>query len=395
MKKAALALCALLAFAGTDLAAQQPVTVLGRLLDAGTAAPIAGATVELLGTTNSAVTDEEGGFRLAGVIPSVYDLQVRHLAYGTQTRELDVPPDLDMAVELRLSPRALELEAIDVEVLRPVRTASTRSNVITREQIVAIAERARNIGDVVRAYMPGAAVSESRGGYLCLEFRGGRQTKTTGCNFPLVIMDGLPVSGPARFLRDLQVDDLERIEFVPPSQAGARYGLDTTYGVLVIETRRAAVVEAAPAPEEARYLAYRWEEESVDHPSFRSWGGATLGTVAGTLAGLAAIGCMPGSAGSGGGCIGDAGVGAGLGASVLPLVGSVLGARLLGSTEGSRGRLLPSLVMTAVPSLLGYAVYRDGVRSDFDGELWLGAGLTLVGTPLVSTLADHLFRRSR
>ncbi|GMV05769.1 MAG: hypothetical protein AMXMBFR53_20460 [Gemmatimonadota bacterium] len=395
MTKSVLALSALLAVAGTALSAQQPVTLLGRLLDAGTAAPVAGATVELVGTTNAAVTDEEGEFRLGGVLPGVYDLQVRHLAYGTQTREVDVAPEADMAVELRLSPRALELEAIDVEVLRPVRTSSTRSNVITREQIAALADRARHVGDVVRAHIPGAAVSESRGGYLCVEFRGAAQSKTTGCNFPLVVLDGLPVTGPARFLRDLPVDDLERIEFVPASMAGARYGLDTTYGVLVIETRRAALTPDPRAPEAPRYLAYRWEEEAAGHPTLRSWGGAALGAAAGTLAGLAAIGCLPGSDGSGGACVADAGVGAGLGASVLPLVGSVLGARILGATEGSRGRLLPSLAMTAVPSLLGYAVYRDGVTSDFDGEVWLGAGLALVATPLVSTLADHLFRRRR
>jgi hypothetical protein len=395
MKRVSLFLLALLTLPRGGLCGQEPVAILGRLLDAGSDAAIEGATVELVDFGVGAITDSEGEFQLRGVAPGVYQLRVRHLGYGEHTEEVDVPADVDLALELRLSPQALELEPIDVEILRPVRTATTRSNVVTREQIAAVADRARHIGDVVRTFIPGAAVTESRGGYLCLEFRGARASRISGCNFPLVILDGLPVTEPARFLRDLQVDDLERIEFVPASEGGARYGLDATYGVLVIETRRSTVTAEPRKVESPRYPSYDWSVEGARHPKSRALAGASLGTFTGALVGLAAIGCVPGASGSGGRCINDAGAGAGLAASLLPLAGSALGARLFGRTEGSEGSLLPSLAMTALPSLLGYLVYVEGVKTEFDGQLYVGGALLLVATPLVSTLADNLFRKAR
>ena len=397
MRKVILALAALaVVVAPPSLAGQQPVSVLGRLLDAGTGAPIEGAVVDLGGQGGGVVTDAEGLFRLDDVLPGGHALRVRHLAYGTHTEDIEVPLDRDLAVELRLSAQALELEPIDVEVLRPARAATTRSNVITREQIAALQGRARDIADLVRTFIPGAAVSVARGGYVCLEFRGGRSSRTTGCNFPLIVQDGLPVTSPARFLRDLPVEDIERIEFVPASEGGVRYGLDATYGVLVIETRRSVVADLAPkvAPP-SRYPAYEWAGETGTHPTRRSLFGASLGGLAGTALGLAAVGCFPGGASSGAACVEGAGGLAGVGASLLPLAGSVLGARALGATADSRGRLLPSLVVTALPALLGYAVYTEGVRSGFDGELWIGGTLVVVGTPLAATLADYLFRGRR
>jgi hypothetical protein len=385
----------LLAVCAGGSAAQHRVALVGRLLDADRSEAISGAVVELVELGLGVVTDEAGTFRIAGVAPGAYELRVRHIAYGMRSEMVDVPGGSDLAIELRLSQRALELEAIDVEVLRPTQGARARSNLITRPQIEALAGRARHIGDVVRTYIPGAASSESRGGYLCLEFRGARQSRTSGCNYPLVVMDGLPVPSPARFLRDLRLEDLERVEFVPSSEGGARYGLEATYGVLVLETRRSGLIQAARPVEAPQYPNYPWVAEAGRHPTARSWGGATVGALVGTGIGLAAIGCFPGASGSGARCIEGAGVGAGLGAVAFPLVGSALGARFFGATDGSKGRILPSLAMTVLPALLGYAVYVEGVKSGFDGELWLGGGLVVVGMPLVSTLADHLFRRPR
>lgn len=388
-----LVLCLTLGAAAAS--AQQRVVVMGRLLDADEAVAINGAVVELVDLGLRTVTDELGMFHLSGVVPGSHELRVGHIAYGVHSESVDVPDGTDLAIELKLSQQALELEQIDVEVLRPAQGARARSNLITRPQIEAVQGRARHVGDLVRSYIPGAAVSEQRGGYLCLEFRGARQSRTSGCNFPLVVLDGLPVPSPARFLRDLRLEDLERIEFVPASEGGARYGMEATYGVLVIETRRAGLVQLSPTVEVPRYPNYPWAAEAGGHPTGRAFAGAAVGALVGTGLGLAAIGCFPGASRSGAGCVEGAGVGSGLGAVALPLLGSALGARFLGATGGSSGRLVPNLVMTALPGLLGYAVYVEGVKSGFDGELWLGGSLVVVGMPLVSTLADHLFRRQR
>jgi len=374
--------------------AQQGVTLYGRLLDAETGAGIEGAAVELPDLGLRVVTDAEGRFQVQAVVPGGYGLRVTHIAYGVHTETVEVPAH-DVAVQLTLSPRALELEPIDVEVLRPVATASTRSNVITRRQIEAVEGRARHVGDLVRTYIPGAAVSEARGGYLCVEFRAARSSRTTGCNFPLVVLDGLTVPQPAYFLRDLQLTDIERLEYVPASEATVRYGLGATHGALVIETRRSSLAQERRVSSTGAYPSYEWSAEPGHHRTWHAFGGAAMGAVSGTLLGLAAIGCAPGSEGSGAGCIEGAGAGAGLAALTLPILGSVVGARLFGRTDHSLGRVVPSLAMTTLPAALGYAVYVEGVKSGFEGERLLGGVLVIVATPLVSTLADHLFRSGR
>lgn len=373
--------------------AQEPGVVTGRLQDAGSGQPIEDAEVELLGLGVRSVTDSLGAFRMEGVAPGVHTLQVRHIQYGVHLHDVDVP-ETGVALELRLSPRALELEPLEVEVTGRPRTESTPSNVITRRQIESMGGRAHSIGDVVRRFIPAATVTESRG-FPCIEFRGASTSRTTGCNYPMIVLDGLPVTEPAHFLRDLNVQDLERIEFVPASEASARYGMGAGYGVLVIETRRSDLAWAPPSEEPSHYPGYEWSREPGGHPTWQAITGATVGSLAGTALGLAAIGCFPGSKGAGASCIVDAGAGTGLAALVLPLAGSVVGARWLGSTPGSQGRWIPNIAISLIPATLGYVAFRQGVTSDFRGERLLGGVLVVLGTPLMATLADHLFRSRR
>jgi len=372
-----------------------PVTLSGHLYDLDDATPVEGAVVMLAGTAARTVTDSLGAFRLQSIAPGAYVLQVRHIAYGVHEHRVEVPEDLDLALELRLSRQALELEPIDVEVVRRPRTESTPANVVTREQIASVQDRARNIGDVVRSFIPGATVTEMRGGFLCIEFRGASGSRTTGCNFPLVVLDGLPVVDSYHFLRDLRLQDLERIEFVPASQGAARYGVGATYGALVIETRRSGIVSQPEPATKSAFPAWDWSGEPGGHPTWRAMTGAVAGSVIGTAVGLLAVGCFPGSAEPTAPCVHEAGAAAGLGALVLPLAGSVVGATRMGRTNVSNGRLLPALGMAVVPAALGYALYRQGAGSDFAGERRIGSVLVVLGTPLVATLADRLFRARR
>ncbi|MCA9736105.1 MAG: TonB-dependent receptor [Gemmatimonadota bacterium] len=374
------------------LQGQSSPRVLGRLIDARTEHPIEGAAVSLPDLGLRTVTDADGRFRFVAVPPGTHAVRVEHIAYGTHVDAMNVGAGTEHAFQMALTQRALQLEPIDVSVLRREGSASTRSNVITRDMIESVAGRSRHIGDLVRSYIPSASVSEARGGFLCLEFRGASSSRTTGCNYPLIVLDGLPVTGAPRFLRDLSVQDLERVEYVPASQGAVRYGFGATHGVLVIDTRRSGIVPAEVQETDGRFPNYAWSAEPSGHPTARAFLGATAGALAGSLAGLAAVGCLPGTTDAGVGCLEDAGAGAGLAALTLPLVASTVGARWMGRTDRSRGKWLPSLVMTALPAALGYSVYVDGERSGFRSERLLGVALVSIATPLVSTLADHLFR---
>jgi len=72
-------------FAPAHLRGQDNTTVDGRVLDAG-GSPLAGATVQLVGSGTSAVTDGTGTFRLVRVEPGTHSLVVERLGYATETR---------------------------------------------------------------------------------------------------------------------------------------------------------------------------------------------------------------------------------------------------------------------------------------------------------------------
>lgn len=219
--------------------AGQGARLSGTLVDAETRDPIAGATVTLSGSPRGIATDADGRFRFERVAPGRHVLRVEHLAYGIHADSITLAPDAETVVMLVASPRAIEQEPVRVTAL-PRRTGGRRTNVITREEIEKATPAARHLADVIRSYIPSAQMREFSGGGFCLEFRGAHASRfQPSCNTPLVVLDGLPVSQPTLFLRDTPPDEIERIEFIPASEAAARYGLGSQNGVLEIRTRRA------------------------------------------------------------------------------------------------------------------------------------------------------------
>ena len=104
------------------VALERGAGVLGRLIDAGSAEPVAGAVVRLLPVGAAvldalrfegpahATTDERGEFSVAGLDPGAYDLVIRHRDYPPSTRrvalEHPIPDDLGdltLTVGARLS----------------------------------------------------------------------------------------------------------------------------------------------------------------------------------------------------------------------------------------------------------------------------------------------------
>ncbi|MBX6363514.1 MAG: carboxypeptidase regulatory-like domain-containing protein [Gemmatimonadetes bacterium] len=220
----------------------QGARLAGTLVDADTRAPIAGATVTLSGAAREIATDADGRFRFERVAPGRHVLRVQHLAYGTHADSITLAPDAETVVIVVASPRAIEQEPVRVTALAR-RAGGRRTNVITREAIEKATPTARHLADVIRSYIPSAQLREFSGGGFCLEFRGAHASRfQPSCNAPLVVVDGLPVSQPTLYLRDTPPDEIERIEFIPASEAAARYGVGSQNGVLEIRTRHAEPV---------------------------------------------------------------------------------------------------------------------------------------------------------
>ena len=113
------ALLALAALAGSALprsaASQQPVEIAGRLLDAGTRAPIAAALVSIPALELSTLTNANGAFHFV-VSPGSHTLEIRHIGYGTRTTEVEARADGTLSLEFLIEPAVIEVAPLEVNV---------------------------------------------------------------------------------------------------------------------------------------------------------------------------------------------------------------------------------------------------------------------------------------
>jgi len=215
----ALALCA---GASLPLSAQ---VVHGRLVDAGTGAPVAAARVRLLqlgAAADSALTDTAGAFSVRGKDGEKLRLSAGRVGYAESVSgELDLAEDDSVEVLFRIAPDAVVLEPLKVvATIRrrgPLLDAFYRraeqkrfGHFITREQIDA--RHATHATDLLRR-VPGLQVVPSRRIGYAVQGRG-------GCT-PVVVLDGLRLTTAGNLVDEwVNARDLEGIEVYHGSGQG-------------------------------------------------------------------------------------------------------------------------------------------------------------------------------
>ncbi|UCF21504.1 MAG: TonB-dependent receptor, partial [Gemmatimonadota bacterium] len=99
--------------------AQTTGTIVGRVTDEATAAPLAGVDITIQQLGRSASSREDGRFVLAGVPTGTYTLRIELLSYRTLTLEgVEVRAGRRTSVPVTLAAAALELEPLVVEAQR-------------------------------------------------------------------------------------------------------------------------------------------------------------------------------------------------------------------------------------------------------------------------------------
>ena len=394
--------------------AQQTMDIPGSVVDVTTGVGVADVVLRVEGTDVSAATDESGRFVLRGVPPGRWTLRVDHIAYGTHRREFSADSGLVVELQVRLTPEAIEIEPLVVETQtarqRAERAQGSSLNVVERPQIEAALGTSKHMGDLIRQTVPGIRLRQTNnlaGTDICLEFRGAATislVKRSACAHPMVLLDGVPVSDPNYLYGAVGLSNIQRIQVIPPGEAGARYGTGSLYGVILIETRPPGGQRSAddramvPLGLERSKVTYDWSSEPRGHRSTRTFIGAAVGNGLGLLAGLnvgrQCIGVddkdqIVAS------CSGAGDAAAILAAMALPALGGALGARLGGATEGSVGRLLPAVLGASMMLFPGYAFSMSTVGGGSQTANAIGNTLLVLGPPLVLTVADRLFRKSR
>jgi vitamin B12 transporter len=202
------------------VAAQGPTRISGRVLDASSGEPVAGAEVRADELTT--VTDAAGTFAFGSVPSARVDLRVRRIGYAPARLSVDPVPGLERRVTVALAPLAVQLDSITV-------TAEPGAVAIRTPELV------RRGGDLSLALdgWQGVTVRRAGNGAASPQVRGG------GPEEVLVLVDGFAVNDPLTGRADLRriaSREVAEVTLLPGAQT-VRSGARAVAGVLLVETR--------------------------------------------------------------------------------------------------------------------------------------------------------------
>jgi hypothetical protein len=383
------------------VAAQETGTVSGFVADRLTLDRIADVLVRVRGTDLTAVTNVDGAFRIAGIPAGAQGLIFTHIAYGEHSEVVNVPGSGELRIDVRISRQLIEVSPLRVEALTELErrriSSGNKLNEIAREEIEEAYRRGLSLPELLRQGMSGVRVFGSRGSY-CVEYRGtamgGAQTR---CREVAVFIDDVKVAAPSSLFATMPLQDIERLELLSPAEAGARYGIDAGWGVLLIETQQ------GPRPDRGRNVErpadFDWSLEPNPYPWMRVLGISVVGNAVGVGLGLLlADQCLQVDSGFNGlraSCVAPLTVITTFGSLVLPSAAGSVAARWAGSTNRSRGRIFPSAVLGATSVAFGYLLVVRGETHGSGGARVAGGAILVIGTPLIMTFADRVFRDAR
>ena len=218
-----------------SIGAYAQITVQGHVKDA-TGEPVIGATVNVVGTTNTVATDFDGNFTITA--PQGAKLQVSSI--GLQSQTVTAAPNL--VIELLDDSQMLENVVV-------IGYGTVKKNDLTGS-VTALKPDTKNKGVVVSAQdMLGGKVAGvnvtsgggTPGGGATIRIRGGSSLNAS--NDPLIVIDGVPmdnngVKGLANGLSLVNPADIESFNVLKDASATAIYGSRGSNGVIIITTKK-------------------------------------------------------------------------------------------------------------------------------------------------------------
>ena len=261
MKRTLSGLISLVFVLGVGSLQAQERTIRGTVVDSANQAPVAGVSVQAVGTNLGAITDNDGSFVIRGAPSGDVTLRVRRI--GFRTKEVTVPGGQGR-VRISLRTSYLQVEELVVtgratEVRRQNLATSVTS--ISSEQVNEVPRQ--TVDKALQGKVPGAIISQNSGapgGGLQVRLRG--VTTINAGNDPLYVVDGVLVSNSSipnginaitesaggsnasnqddavNRIADLNPQDIESIEILKGPSAAAIYGSKAANGVVIIETKK-------------------------------------------------------------------------------------------------------------------------------------------------------------
>ena len=232
----------------------QQGTVSGIVVATGTQEPIAGARVDVVGTTLRTQTDERGRFSIGGVSGTIVTVEVRRIGYKLMRASARVGAE-DNRIALTLNPTSLE--AVVVTGTPGAAQKRELGNAVGTINAADVVDQAPilSVQSLLNGRNPGVVIMPTAG-----TVGSGAQIRIRGIsslslgNNPLLYVDGVRVnnqtgvgpvsqafgSAPISRLNDFNPADIESIEILKGPSAATLYGTEAANGVINIITKKGA-----------------------------------------------------------------------------------------------------------------------------------------------------------
>ncbi|MEY2733391.1 MAG: hypothetical protein RL340_450, partial [Gemmatimonadota bacterium] len=226
-------------------------TVEGTVRDAATNRPLESVQVFVVGTTNGAVTNAQGQYRL--VIPNVTgefrtEIRARTIGYAQVTKAANLVPDQVAKVDFALAQSSLQLDQVVV-------TGSGQATEVKKlGNTIAIVKPPQDmpmsdVSNILQGREPGLVGLPSgglTGEGAKIRIRG--NSSLSQSNEPIIFVDGIRINagggqaangnvGSSR-LDDFDPASIERVEVLKGAAAATLYGTEASNGVIQIFTKR-------------------------------------------------------------------------------------------------------------------------------------------------------------
>ncbi|HEX2080447.1 MAG TPA: TonB-dependent receptor [Longimicrobium sp.] len=248
--RAAACLALFLGLGAAPLAAQGTGRVTGTVSGAD-GAPVADATVVVVGTTLAARTGPDGRYTLTGVPAGTHQVRASRLGMASGTRTVTVAAGGEATANFTLGAQTLLLDTM-VAVGYTTQNERTVSDAVARVAAEDLQDQqVATVEEALRGRVAGVNIVSSG--------EPGRSSRVVvrGQNFlsaadPLYVVDGMYT----RQAPHLNPDDIESVEVLKDASAAAQYGAQSANGVILIRTRRGT----AGAPRFSVNTYYGWQD---------------------------------------------------------------------------------------------------------------------------------------
>jgi TonB-linked SusC/RagA family outer membrane protein len=220
------------------------LNIQGTVLD-NTKQPIVGASVSIVGATNSkgTLTDQNGKFKIT--VPTNATLRISYMGFITQ----QIATRSDAELRIVLLDDSKSLSEVVVTAMGIKQDAKSLAYARQSIDVSSLTEaRGSSLLDMLSGKAAGMQIISGGGPGASTRVVLRGNNSLTGNNQPLFVIDGIPVlnnsgeNGDLDFgsaVNSINPDEIENVEILKGANAAALYGSDAANGVVLITTKKA------------------------------------------------------------------------------------------------------------------------------------------------------------